>query len=139
MDAIRLVLGPAGTARGPSVSRGSGSLCVPFTPAVGATASRLLPGGAAGGAEPTSLRAHLARHGARPSCAGDWRRRQVLIGEVERARLTGRGGAAFPTAAKLRALAAAPRTPVVIGNGVEGEPASAKDKVLLGSAPHLVL
>jgi NADH:ubiquinone oxidoreductase subunit F (NADH-binding) len=58
---------------------------------------------------------------------------------VEESRLTGRGGAAFPAAAKLRALAAAPRTPVVVANGVEGEPASAKDKVLLASAPHLVL
>ena len=100
---------------------------------------RLLPEAAADWADPASLREHLARHGTRPSCAGDWRRRRELIDEVSRARLTGRGGAAFPTAVKLRALAGAARPPVVIANGVEGEPASAKDKVLLGSAPHLVL
>jgi NADH:ubiquinone oxidoreductase subunit F (NADH-binding) len=58
---------------------------------------------------------------------------------VARAHLTGRGGAAFPTAVKLRGLAGASHTPVVIANGVEGEPASDKDKVLLRSAPHLVL
>ena len=40
---------------------------------------------------------------------------------------------------KLRALAAAGRAPLVIANGAEGEPASGKDKVLLASAPHLVL
>ena len=100
---------------------------------------RLLPEGATGRADSASLREHLARHGTRPSCAGDRRRRQQLIDEVARANLTGRGGAAFPTAVKLRALAGAARPPVVIANGVEGEPASAKDKVLLGSAPHLVL
>ena len=37
------------------------------------------------------------------------------------------------------AVTATRRTPVVIANGTEGEPASAKDKVLLAQAPHLVL
>jgi NADH:ubiquinone oxidoreductase subunit F (NADH-binding) len=99
------------------------------------TVSRLLP---AGQPDPT-LAGHLARHGNRPSCAG--RRRDELIAEVERASLTGRGGAGFPTAVKLRALAAAGPAagPRVIANGVEGEPASDKDKVLLAVAPHLVL
>jgi NADH:ubiquinone oxidoreductase subunit F (NADH-binding) len=59
------------------------------------------------------------------------------------AELTGRGGAWFPTAVKLRsvgdAAAAARRAPVVIGNGAEGEPAASKDAVLLTRAPHLVL
>ena len=62
-----------------------------------------------------------------------------LIGAVEQAGLRGRGGGAFPTAAKLRAVAAAGGRPVVVANAVEGEPASGKDHALLRVAPHLVL
>jgi NADH:ubiquinone oxidoreductase subunit F (NADH-binding) len=64
--------------------------------------------------------------------------RDELIGEVELAGLTGRGGAGFPTGRKLAAVAAR-RNAVVIANGTEGEPASAKDKVLLAQCPHLVI
>jgi NADH:ubiquinone oxidoreductase subunit F (NADH-binding) len=64
----------------------------------------------------------------------------LLIEEVEAAGLTGRGGAAFPTAVKMAAVAAASdRQAVVVANGAEGEPASAKDKRLLWQSPHLVL
>ncbi len=88
---------------------------------------RILPAGSDPG-----LRAHLERWGWRPDGGAD------LIEEVERAGLSGRGGAAFPTATKLRAVAAARRT-VVVANGTEGEPASTKDKSLLTGSPHLVL
>ncbi len=93
---------------------------------------RLLPPAFSG--ETASLGAHLARHGGLPS--GD---RCDLIAEVGRAGLTGRGGGAYPTARKLAAVAAAAGSPVVIVNGTEGEPASAKDKVLMATEPHLVL
>ena len=76
---------------------------------------------------------HVARFGPRPLGTRD------LIDQVEAAGLRGRGGAGFPTATKLRAVAARSGGPVVVANGTEGEPASAKDKVLLQAAPHLVL
>ncbi len=62
-----------------------------------------------------------------------------LIDTVERAGLTGRGGAAFPIARKLRSVADGPGRAVVVANGAEGEPASHKDRLLLSRAPHLVL
>jgi NADH:ubiquinone oxidoreductase subunit F (NADH-binding) len=93
---------------------------------------RLLPPG------PVSLAGHLARYGPPPSPGLTGRRQPELLAEVERSGLTGRGGAGFPTARKMAAVAAG-RGAVVVANGTEGEPASAKDKVLLARSPHLVL
>jgi NADH:ubiquinone oxidoreductase subunit F (NADH-binding) len=97
---------------------------------------RLLPPGFAAG--PASLAGHIGRYGLLPSSARNRPDGRALIGEVERSGLTGRGGAAFPTARKLAAVAAQ-AAPVVVANGTEGEPASAKDKVLLARSPQLVL
>lgn len=66
----------------------------------------------------------------------------VIIDEIDRSGLTGRGGAAFPVATKLVAARTAMtrgQRSVVIANGAEGEPLSRKDVVLLMEAPHLVL
>jgi NADH:ubiquinone oxidoreductase subunit F (NADH-binding) len=79
-----------------------------------------------------TLDEHLAAYG-RPGPARD------LVSEIEAARLTGRGGASFPTAAKLRAVAARRGRAVVVVNAAEGEPLSGKDKLLLRALPHLVL
>lgn len=61
----------------------------------------------------------------------------TLLDVVAEAGLTGRGGAGFPTARKLRAVAGT--RPVVVGNAMEGEPLSHKDAVLLRLAPSLVV
>ncbi len=86
------------------------------------------------------LPAHLAHHGAPPLPRhGDasWPDRFAAV--VEASGLTGRGGAAFPSATKLGLVRGARGRPTLVVNAMEGEPASAKDKVLLSYVPHLVL
>ena len=61
-----------------------------------------------------------------------------LLAEIERSGLRGKGGARFPAATKLAAVASRRRA-VVVANGSEGEPASLKDAVLMTRSPHLVL
>jgi NADH:ubiquinone oxidoreductase subunit F (NADH-binding) len=103
---------------------------------------RLLAGIRATGA--SSHEEHLALHGALP-LGRSARRRQVrehaaeLLDEIELSGLTGRGGASFPTATKMRAVAGARGRAIVIANAAEGEPASLKDRTLLETLPHLVL
>lgn len=98
---------------------------------------------------------HLAVHGRLRTPVMD-----DLVRMAERVDLRGRGGAGFPFARKLAAVAARVRYPgadaaavpgeradgrrsgadaVVVVNAAEGEPGSAKDEVLLNRAPHLVL
>jgi len=66
-----------------------------------------------------------------------------LVEMAEQVDLRGRGGAAFPVARKLTAVLDAARTrkrtPIVLVNGAEGEPGSAKDRMLLLRSPYLVL
>ena len=64
---------------------------------------------------------------------------QSVITELDRAGLAGRGGAAFPTWLKVASAAESGRGAVVVANGAEGEPLSAKDRTLLHRSPHLVL
>ncbi len=79
-----------------------------------------------------SLEEHAARYGLLP--LGD-----DLIRTAAESGLSGRGGGGFPTGQKLRAVADRGGRPVVVVNGAEGEPASAKDRALMRCVPHLVL
>ena len=88
---------------------------------------------------PATLAEHLERYGALPPAAirdgGD----PQLVQLIEAAGLLGHGGAGFPTGRKMRTVASSGRSTVVVANGMEGEPSSSKDGLLLGVAPHLVL
>ena len=104
---------------------------------------------------PLGLQAHLGRYGPLPPASPPAPRAPAgpagaygqpgLIAQVERAGLTGRGGAAFPAARKMRAVAGTDWRgrrrggAVLIANGAESEPASGKDSILLRQSPHLVL
>jgi NADH:ubiquinone oxidoreductase subunit F (NADH-binding) len=82
----------------------------------------------------TGLAGHREVWGPLPAVPG-----AALIELVDAAGLLGRGGAGFPVARKLSAVAAGKGRAVVVANGCEGEPASAKDTMLLARMPHLVL
>jgi NADH:ubiquinone oxidoreductase subunit F (NADH-binding) len=94
---------------------------------------RLLAGLGEDGAAMT-LGEHERLHGRLPAASGSG-----LIDAIDASGLRGRGGADFPTARKLRAVAGRRRASAVVVNGGETEPASAKDRLLLSRLPHLVL
>jgi NADH:ubiquinone oxidoreductase subunit F (NADH-binding) len=95
---------------------------------------RLLAGVRPG--HPVGLAEHRSHHGTPEQAVA---RGDALIEAVALAGLRGRGGAGFPTAVKLRAVAGARGRKALVVNGTEGEPMSGKDGVLLSLAPHLVL
>lgn len=93
--------------------------------------ARLLAGVTSGRA--VDLARHREQHGEQR-----FRDHRDLAGLADRVRLLGRGGAAFPVGAKLRAMPAGRGTHVLV-NGSESEPASQKDRTLMRLVPHLVL
>ncbi|HEU5423757.1 MAG TPA: NADH-ubiquinone oxidoreductase-F iron-sulfur binding region domain-containing protein [Nitrolancea sp.] len=62
-----------------------------------------------------------------------------LLAEIEASGLRGRGGSAFPSGRKWRAVAEQRGKKVVLVNAAESEPASRKDRTLLARRPHLVI
>ena len=89
-------------------------------------------------------RESLAAYRARGGYQGLERARALgadgIIAEIDAAGLRGRGGAAFPTAAKWRMVLAAPgKEKFLVVNGAEGEPGSMKDRVAMARVPHAVL
>ncbi len=90
--------------------------------------------------EPIVLR-HLAPGGATPDFSEyDTPSADAILGAIEAAKLRGRGGALYPTAAKWRAARATPADErYVVANGDEGDPGSFVDRLLLEEDPHAVL
>jgi NADH:ubiquinone oxidoreductase subunit F (NADH-binding) len=85
------------------------------------------------------MQEHLRRFGELPSVRNGRIGGRDLIEQVSAAGLTGRGGAGFPTGAKMRTVGRHRGPSVLVANGMESEPASEKDQALLARAPHLVL
>ncbi len=83
------------------------------------------------------LAAHLERFGERRRATGP--AGAALLTLIEQASLTGHGGGHFPVARKWRTVLRNGGAGIVVGNGAESEPASAKDRALLATVPHLVL
>jgi NADH:ubiquinone oxidoreductase subunit F (NADH-binding)/ferredoxin len=84
------------------------------------------------------LTTHYQVFGSLPRLTAD-----QLIGMADQVDLRGRGGAAFPVARKLKSVLESARKrrrkTVVLVNGTEGEPGSAKDRMLMLRSPYLVL
>jgi NADH:ubiquinone oxidoreductase subunit F (NADH-binding) len=118
--------GPIPTAARPMARRSpAGVACL------GEPAARLL----SGPRTPESLAAHVTRLGA----VQPFTESETLLTRLERSGLTGRGGGHFPLWRKVVAARQAGGTPIVVVNVTEGEPASAKDRVLATLRPHLVI
>ena len=67
-------------------------------------------------------------------------RPEDVVREVERSELRGRGGAAYPTGRKWRAVMSQPASEeYVIANGDEGDPGAYIDRFILEDNPHVVI
>jgi NADH:ubiquinone oxidoreductase subunit F (NADH-binding) len=84
---------------------------------------------------PMSWDRHLQVHGD----PGTNQRPEELLAQIKRSGLRGRGGGSFPMATKMQAVRRSRGTPILLVNGCEGEPASAKDRLLMACLPHLVI
>ena len=90
--------------------------------------------------DPTSLEAYRAAGGYRALARAIALGPDGVVAEVTAARLMGRGGAAFPTGTKWRAVAAEPATPhYVVCNADESEPGTFKDRVLMTGDPFAIV
>jgi NADH-quinone oxidoreductase subunit F len=94
----------------------------------------------ADGVDPTSLDAYVAAGGFSALARARELGSDAVIGEVTDSRLLGRGGAAFPTGVKWKAVHDQPVEPrYVVCNADESEPGTFKDRVLMESDPFALV
>jgi NADH-quinone oxidoreductase subunit F len=90
--------------------------------------------------DPTSLDAYVAAGGFEALARAREIGADAVIDEVSASRLLGRGGAAFPTGVKWRAVRDQPETTrYVVCNADESEPGTFKDRVLMESDPFALV
>ena len=90
---------------------------------------------------PTTLEGYLAAEGYHALRLALEHGPQWALDELERSQLRGRGGAAFPTTVKWRAVAQAPEgvERYIVANADESEPGTFKDRVLLEGDPFALI
>jgi NADH-quinone oxidoreductase subunit F len=94
----------------------------------------------ADGVDPTSLDAYVASGGFEALARARELGADAVIAQVSESRLLGRGGAAFPTGVKWKAVADQPAEPhYVVCNADESEPGTFKDRVLMESDPFALV
>jgi NADH-quinone oxidoreductase subunit F len=94
----------------------------------------------ADGVDPTSLDAYVAAGGFEALARARELGADAVIREVSESKLLGRGGAAFPTGVKWRAVRdQAEPTRYVVCNADESEPGTFKDRVLMESDPFALV
>jgi NADH-quinone oxidoreductase subunit F len=94
----------------------------------------------ADGVDPTSLDAYVATGGFEALARARELGPDAVIAEVAESKLLGRGGAAFPTGVKWRAVRDQPEpTRYVVCNADESEPGTFKDRVLMESDPFALV
>jgi NADH-quinone oxidoreductase subunit F len=93
----------------------------------------------AGVADPESLSEYQAHGGYRALEKALRIGAPAVVREVTASRLTGRGGAAFPTGRKWESVAAAGGTRYLVCNADESEPGTFKDRVLKEADPFAVV
>jgi NADH-quinone oxidoreductase subunit F len=90
--------------------------------------------------DPTEIKHYIAKGGYSALVRALQMQPELIIDEVKRSGLRGRGGAGFPTGQKwevCRHAAGAPK--YVICNGDEGDPGAFMDRAILESDPHSVI
>lgn len=90
--------------------------------------------------DPPIVLRHVLGAGRRASDDYDLPDGETILDRVEASGLRGRGGAAFPTAAKWRVARQTDALDrAVVANGDEGDPGAYIDRLLLEEAPHSIL
>ncbi len=89
--------------------------------------------------DPTSLDAYVAAGGYKALVKAFTLGPDQVVEEVSTARLMGRGGAAFPTGVKWRAVAAEGGEKYVVVNADESEPGTFKDRTIMENDPFSLI
>ena len=136
--AVSHVVAPAAPDQIVELVRGGGTLVPPAALAPRHGGERLLR--RVGSVDPASLHDYRASGGYAGLARAIELGRDAVIQQVTDAKLLGRGGAAFPTGVKWRAVADQPTGPkYVICNADESEPGTFKDRIVMEHDPYAVI